>query len=760
MNEVENDLQNDPLVFRGKSGDYHVISEIGNGLLLAGKKGESFRYVIKLQPADAAMSAARFHREYHIGQSLRGIPGFHPCCDFGIKRGLAWVASEAIDGMELDAWAESLTTNREATIIKQFERLARAITQAHELGIVHCDIKSSNIIVDQKGEANVIDLGLARKRDAVCANDVRFVGTEENASPEQLLGKVPDIADDIYQFGVTLDASLSRRHPFDGASSSNKHLALRRNRSALGIPAHVRRRFRGLGNILSRLTAYESAQRYKSMSDVADDLQRCLVGQDVAATPLSLFERWSSIKARRQDAVMNSLAAIAAVALLLCAVSIISGWAVIDAKSKASVAMKAEFDAKLQIAKQDLDLKDKELKLKVSQANLDREASFTSAHRQQEMAYFLMMTGRPEQAILTLNGIIDRFKVSPIDDLDAAYVRGGVYSNLSGLYMMQEQPKKALEVALKAWSELEKIHAKNPKWVPMKSSAGQPQLGDFFISVAGARVQAGSPISLEEAKFLHNRGLEFATGSNSKPLAASFFRLCASEFLRLGEYQLAIEAVETARRLGPAFGAERVVDTVVQVSANTRLNRIDEALTAFSGFESLMLMERQATGSLQGLLLIDLALSKPSDAAFAKTQLDRAELALKSNPNCAACLGCQFGVSYLLLAKSIVMADQKDRFEAEAARSLIGALKMDQEGKTNFPQRFDLDALVKESRVSALIGRADVGDAIKELKAARTTTDRSLALSPRIGDVGSPVLIPKSMLPQFSGPPPFLSASR
>ncbi|MEO5727349.1 MAG: protein kinase, partial [Byssovorax sp.] len=93
-----------------------------------------------------------------------------------------------------------------------------AVAAAHDRGIVHCDLKPSNILLDADGKVRILDFGLAERiNENPCLRDV-VRGSPPYMSPEQIVAEAPTIASDIYSIGVILYEMLAGRRPFQGAS--------------------------------------------------------------------------------------------------------------------------------------------------------------------------------------------------------------------------------------------------------------------------------------------------------------------------------------------------------------------------------------------------------------------------------------------------------------------------------------------------------------------------------------------------------------
>jgi len=133
--------------------------------------------------------------------------------------GVAFISMEYVDGMTLSGWRlqqpqQVFAWDRLAPLVQQ---LCAAVEYAHGEGVIHPDLKPANVMLDSKGRVKLADFGIA----AVVSDSVSRVsarsrsgGTLAYMSPQQLAGREPTAADDLYALGATLYELLSGRPPF------------------------------------------------------------------------------------------------------------------------------------------------------------------------------------------------------------------------------------------------------------------------------------------------------------------------------------------------------------------------------------------------------------------------------------------------------------------------------------------------------------------------------------------------------------------
>lgn len=175
--------------------------------------------VLAAHLADVDPARARFARESNALQGL-SHPHILPVYDVGEENGVPFMVMALLPGQSLAdrMGGKPLPIAEVARITRQ---IASALDYAHEHGIIHRDIKPTNILIDADGKPFLADFGVAFLDDAGArlTEDGAFVGTVAYASPEQCRGETVDANTDIYSLAVVVFEMLTGRRPFEGASS-------------------------------------------------------------------------------------------------------------------------------------------------------------------------------------------------------------------------------------------------------------------------------------------------------------------------------------------------------------------------------------------------------------------------------------------------------------------------------------------------------------------------------------------------------------
>jgi len=200
---------------------YEVMEEIGRGgmsiVYKAVQKNLKRTVALKILPQHFMHDREfleRFHREARSAAQLNH-PNIITIYDEGIDNGVHYMAMEYITGKDLHTIIRNQGAIPPFQVKSWLLPVINGLYFAHSSGIIHRDIKSSNILVDRNGRAVLMDFGIVRGNDSAKLTQTGSVlGTPEYMSPEQAKGLGTDVRSDIYSMGVVLYESLTGRLPF------------------------------------------------------------------------------------------------------------------------------------------------------------------------------------------------------------------------------------------------------------------------------------------------------------------------------------------------------------------------------------------------------------------------------------------------------------------------------------------------------------------------------------------------------------------
>src|SRR5262245_33877418 len=213
-------------------GQYKILDQIGRGgmgiVFLAEHQKLNRKVAIKVLPRDKVTDKLAVDRFYREARALAALdhPNIVKAYDVSNDNGIHHVVMEYIQGVNLQDQLDEqgpLPWREAAGYVAQ---ACRGLQHAHERGLVHRDVKPSNLLVDQQGTLKILALGLARcfadEADNLTgrlADKREITGSADYIAPEIALGSEKlDIRADIYSLGVTLYALVTGKPPFTGSA--------------------------------------------------------------------------------------------------------------------------------------------------------------------------------------------------------------------------------------------------------------------------------------------------------------------------------------------------------------------------------------------------------------------------------------------------------------------------------------------------------------------------------------------------------------
>ncbi len=325
-------------------GDFHLLREAGRGgmgiVYEAVQQSLGRHIALKVLPPNAVLDPRYLHRFRREAQAVARLhhPNIAPVFGVAEEGGVHYYAMQFIRGRGLDQILQNaragdgratlralLLTARDATpsgdadLYRRLAEIGRqageALDYAHGQGVLHRDVKPSNILIDADGHAWVTDFGLAKLagegEELTATGDL--VGTLRYMAPERLQGQ-GDARPDVYSLGLTL-YELATERPWSAPAPGHGEAI----RQAMDGQAPRPRRLnpklpRDLETIILKATAAEPSHRYATARELAEDLGRFIEDRPVLASRTSLPRRIAKW-ARRRPALAG-LATLAAFALL------------------------------------------------------------------------------------------------------------------------------------------------------------------------------------------------------------------------------------------------------------------------------------------------------------------------------------------------------------------------------------------------------------------------------------------------------------
>jgi tetratricopeptide (TPR) repeat protein/predicted Ser/Thr protein kinase len=278
---------------------YRIIEEIGRG---------GMGRVFKAEDTDLDITVALKIIRPHLSSDPRFIEQFKKemllarsishenvirIFDLGEAQGTKYISMEYIKGENLKEFLHASGTLAIETVLHMARQIGEAVKVAHDKGIVHQDLKPSNIMIDQSGRVYIMDFGLAKAVHGADAGKAgEGAGTPQYMSPEQARGEKIGQSSDIYSYGAVLYELVTGKPMFDAetrAEYRKKHV------SEKPVPPRKINRHlpKAMERIILKCLEKNPAERYQSIAEALADLNR-LEGENGKGTFLGwLRRRWA-----------------------------------------------------------------------------------------------------------------------------------------------------------------------------------------------------------------------------------------------------------------------------------------------------------------------------------------------------------------------------------------------------------------------------------------------------------------------------------
>jgi len=317
------------------SDRYRLEAKLGSG-------GMSTVYLARDEVLDRPVAVKLMHREMteqpdqleRFNQEARAVaklsnPNVVAVIDAGEDNGRPYIVLEYVQGETLKQRISRVGALDATEAFAYGLEVAQGLGVAHEVGMVHRDVKPQNVLIDSTGRAKLTDFGISRQlNDEGVTATGRVIGTTDYVAPEQAMGKDVDPRSDIYSLGIVLYEMLTGDVPFEADNQigvAMKHV----NEPIPDIQVQRPDISAASARVVEKATAKDPDDRYDTIEEMSEDLQAALEVEAIRAggTTGEATSVLDAVPPPRRQVVTRQGSPWPAVIMLLVALVIAAGTA-------------------------------------------------------------------------------------------------------------------------------------------------------------------------------------------------------------------------------------------------------------------------------------------------------------------------------------------------------------------------------------------------------------------------------------------------
>ncbi len=269
---------------------YEILELIGEGgmsIVYKARDQRLNRFVAVKIMRDEMASDEEFRRTFCAeahAVAMLSHPNIVAVYDVSHSDEIEYIVMELVDGITLRQYMDRRGALQWRETLHFTRQIARALSHAHERGIIHRDIKPQNIMMLRDGTVKVEDFGIAALENDAYESNGQAIGSIHYIAPEQARGELPDARSDIYSLGIVMYEMLTAQKPYDGETIGEiavKHI------NAAAVPPHelVPDVPPELERITLKAMCADIEERYQNAEELLKDLDAFLQEQMTPPEP-------------------------------------------------------------------------------------------------------------------------------------------------------------------------------------------------------------------------------------------------------------------------------------------------------------------------------------------------------------------------------------------------------------------------------------------------------------------------------------------